>query len=411
MPPEIDHGTPFSANSDDESSDSTIEQSPASEAGPRLADPAMLPSTPTVAAVDPPQPLAESGESTAAHPIGLDPASQFVASEDEAGLADRAPVEPLERSELPWARQRNSPAMRAVLGKVDEFVRRGFELGERGALFSARAEFIGALRLLSEALDADMQSELHSRALSAGLTALRESESFIVRRGSDKGDLDVSFLVKSHSTPVLKDDSLGKMTPLAALQRYYTYAQEQLAAAAGREMSGSMALYGLGRITTVSRASGKATQMETVARAMVWQQAALLADPLNFRAANELGVLVAETGDLQRAKQLLLQSLASSNQPTTWKNLAAVHQDLGERELATQASSQATALAAKQLPGTIRPAVRWVDPATFANTAPPHDSQARASVAAGAPSQPSAAPAPPQKRTAAWLPWKSSSRR
>ena len=58
--------------------------------------------------------------------------------------------------------------------EADLHTRRGFELAGRGAYFSTRAEFIMALRLMAQALDAEYQTTIHSRALAAGLTALKE---------------------------------------------------------------------------------------------------------------------------------------------------------------------------------------------------------------------------------------------
>ena len=70
---------------------------------------------------------------------------------------------------------------------------------------------------------------------------------------------------------------------------------------------------------------------------MVYYQAALLADDRNFRAGNELGVLLAKCGKLERAKQMFLRSLAISPQPATWHNLAKIHERLGETKLAAAA--------------------------------------------------------------------------
>ena len=124
---------------------------------------------------------------------------------------------------------------------------------------------------------------------------------------------------------------MRQLTTLIALQRYYTYAQEQLAAAAGPEPAGSMALYGLGRLAAASAKLGDTDEIESTARAMVFYQAALLADDRNFRAGNELGVLLAKSGKLERAKEIFLRSLAISPQPATWHNLAKIHERLRDR--------------------------------------------------------------------------------
>ena len=61
-------------------------------------------------------------------------------------------------------------------------------------------------------------------------------------------------LIATHCTPVIKSD-LRQMTPLLALQRYYAYAGEQLAAAGGHEPAASLALYGWARLQSALAAS------------------------------------------------------------------------------------------------------------------------------------------------------------
>jgi hypothetical protein len=83
-------------------------------------------------------------------------------------------------------------------------------------------------------------------------------------------------------------------------------------------------------------------------------------------------VLLASAGHLDHARQLLMGSAAMSPQPVIWRNLAVVHARLGERQLAEQAQQRAQALAQSQ-GETKGPHVEWVDPATFASTAPATD--------------------------------------
>ena len=158
----------------------------------------------------------------------------------------QAAVEAAEsRGELPWA---HVPAitteMVAVVQRADARVRHGFQLAERGALYSARAEFIAGLQIIAQANDAQQNTQLYSKSLTAGIVALKESSEF-VRQNAGKPEIEVKRLVAAHKTPVLKNVTAERISPTLAAKRYYDFAQEQLAAAAAQEPTGSMALYGL----------------------------------------------------------------------------------------------------------------------------------------------------------------------
>ena len=311
---------------------------------------------------------------------------------DEAGSGDR--------SELPWARaQAGGPEMAAVVAQADLLVRQGFELAGRGATYAARAKFLAALRTISQALDAEQQTSFYSQALAAGLTAVKESDDFASGSGSIVMPIDVQYVIARHKTSVLKGHRESPVTPLAALQRYYSYAQEQLGAAAGQTSAGSMALYGLGRIATELSSVQSISDMNTAGRAMTFYQAALLADRQNFRAANELGVLLAHAGKHDRAREMFLLSLSVSPQPAAWMNLAAVHQRRGETDLASRARAEALAVQ-KSVPSTPEAGVRWLDANSFARASGPY--QGFAGAAAVSPT-PAAVPVQ-KKQMAGWLP-------
>ncbi len=145
---------------------------------------------------------------------------------------------------------------------------------------------------------------------------------------------------------------------------------------------------------------------------MTLYQAALIAEPNNFLAANELGVLLAENGNLVRARDWLIHSVTVSPQAATWQNLASVHARLGEKQLADQALGQATALGQASPPSGV-PAVQMLDPETFARMAPVSDTMLPAVTAVKPPAKTASAPAPapaPTVETARrgisdWLPW------
>lgn len=277
--------------------------------------------------------------------------------------------------------------MQLINDRAAEGVRAGFALAHRGALYSAQAEFAAALRVVAQALDAQENTTRHVQALAAGLTALDESEDFLVPARTATAPVDVATVVVKHRTPVLKDAPPGDLTPIVALQRYYTFAQEQLAAAVEHEPAASQALYGMGKVQTTLQSSRTGTIADGP-KAIALHQAALLVDDRNFMAANELGVLMAQCGRYDAARAALAHSVSISPQPAVWRNLAAVHDRLGETTLAAnaRAAAQNYAKAATPVGNAVaipQQPVVWLDPAAFAqSTQPQADLQRGQSTAA-----------------------------
>jgi hypothetical protein len=199
---------------------------------------------------------------------------------------------------------------------------------------------------------------------------------------------------------------------MAAAQRYYTFAQEQLAAAAARELSGSMALFGLGKTALDPAGNRGAGPLERTAHAMVYYQASLMAEPQNFRTANELGVLAAENGNLTYARDLFLKSLSLSQRPAIWQNLAAVHARLNEPALASAAEQQAARLEQSGV-ATNDQRIQWLAPDQFAQTKPRTDSllpnsdapKPPVATASANPTQEKAPVNTAKKPMGDWLPW------
>ncbi len=328
------------------------------------------------------------------------------------GLSTEIAPLPEERGQLPWAdAHAGSGQMPPVLEQAEQRIREGFRLADRQAVYLARSEFIAALELICQANDQRHGTQFYSRALVAGLNALDESHDFARARPTGK-TVDVVRLASGHRSKILSTEECATISPLVAAKRYYSYAQEQLAGAAAGEARSSIALYGLARLAMAAGEVSPADRMEHDARAMVLHQAALMADRNNFRAANELGVLLARHGDYGSARTLLLHSVRLSPHPSTYRNLVAVHTRLGEAELAQQASQHAVALerAGMQRNG---PQIAWVDPVTFAGTAPPTTATAMPPVAQPQSQSPAASSAAerPAAETAGtnkseWFPWK-----
>jgi tetratricopeptide (TPR) repeat protein len=274
------------------------------------------------------------------------------------------------------AMQKASPAMMAVFQQAEACNRQGLDLANRGAHFSARAEFIRALRTIAEGLDCEQGTSQHRQALAAAMRAMEEAEDLVPRGSSVEGDLDVLAITRSHRTPALKGVSGAESNPAFALQRYYAYAEEQFSAAIGGAQAGSMSLYALGKLHGLFSMQKPPVVIAADAKSVVYYQAALLVDPANYLAANDLGVQLVKAGRYPQARALLVSAAQTMPQAATWHNLAVVHARMGETRLAELAHqnevaasggvdlSNAQAVAAAE-------GVRWVDPKTFASAAKP----------------------------------------
>jgi polysaccharide biosynthesis/export protein len=211
-----------------------------------------------------------------------------------------------------------------------QLTRESLKLAAKGAVFSARVKLIGALELIADARDARRQTQFHSRALTAGLVALREADDFSHPEGSTAGGCDPVALAAGHSTPLIKCGKPNAVTRLQALQLYYSYATSQLAAAVGGVPEASMALYYLGRLQPYLGESLDRAALLADPKSMALQQAAMLVDPQNYRAANELGVLLVHCGQLEQARKALAYSASLSRRPEVLQNLAIVYKRLGD---------------------------------------------------------------------------------
>jgi hypothetical protein len=309
-------------------------------------------------------------------------------------------------------------AMEAVVLRAEQMIARGYHLAERGALYSARAEFVQALRTIAQALDLRSGNRDHTQALAAGLTALEEAEDFVPDGSRLESDLDVATLIRAHHTPACKHLDTAALLPVTVLQQYYTFAQQELALAAGGVEAASMALFGLGKTYSTLAVEKSLPSAVAEPKAMVFHWAALAAHGGNFLAANELAVLEARWGQFATARSLLQYSLAILPHSAVWRNLAVVHQHLGETKLAELALREADvagkreAVAKPGNPEGIVPSsdVEWLDSRAFAATSrseidpqKPSPVEERASVTQA---RPAVAPAPPRQRSAAaWFNW------
>jgi tetratricopeptide (TPR) repeat protein len=319
----------------------------------------------------------------------------------------------------------HTAALEDTARQADQHTRHAYELAGRGAFFAARSEFLAALRLVAEGLDAECKDNSHSHALTTALAAVKEAEDFQPRGAAMQADLDLPRIVGGHSTPILKDRT-GGLTPLVATKCYLTFAQEQFAAASCHEVAAAMALHGLGKLHANGSKNVRLAAAEP--KAIVYYQASLLVYPNNFMAANDLGVLLARCGNYVQAKAMLEYSLSLRAASVGWQNLSVVYRQLGQPNLAVHAAQQAAIardaeIARRrnmQMP--VQEQVRWIEPAAFAqtstNTPNSPDAVRPANPAAASPASPTpvgqtpgAQPAASSQTTMGWFPWGSQNTR
>jgi len=200
---------------------------------------------------------------------------------------------------------------------------------------------------------------------------------------------------------------------MAAVKTYFTFAQEQLALAAGHEVAGSAALCALGKLhaAIAQHKSGEIQAAEP--KAMVFFQASLLIFPQNYLASNELGVLLAHAGSPVDARRSLEHSVSVYPGSVNLNNLAMVYQQLGQPQLAAAARQRAEAARRVEesrlrgMTGSAGGLVRWVPPGALG---PPGGQPADAPRSAPAPGRLTAddfAAPPSNQPSTSWRPWSS----
>lgn len=259
-----------------------------------------------------------------------------------------------------------APTVTELSERLLPSIRQAYALGQRGALFAAKAEFTAVLRRVATAKDVQEQTDRYSRALSDGLRALDEAED-LMPGGTQLTDMDLAVVTSSHRTPVLNETE-GVVLPHQAAALYYAYAESQLGEAVAGEQAGSMALHGLGKV--YSRESEQDPNNQQVIRnSMTMYQAALLAHPQNHLAANELGVLLARNGHNEKAAEMFERVIELSPNATAYHNLAVVQQKVGLASLATANEQRSQGYARwESANGAVsrRKGIQWVSPDQFA---------------------------------------------
>lgn len=251
-------------------------------------------------------------------------------------------------------------------------VRHASTLAGRGALYSARHDLEGSLLILSQALDAFHATTEFTRCLREGLWAMEEASDFSPTSATQRMTIDVGNTILKHRSKIIVAQEAARLSPLEAERKYYTFAQEHLAAAVCGSHVGAHAIYGIGKLYIgMSQLQANGDRLYGP-RAMMMQQTALLVDHSHGLAANELGVLLARSGRLREACDMLRHGAANNGPPDTWRNLADVYDRLGAMDLAQHARVewQRSAQFANSQSNPVVTApngltIRWVDKITF----------------------------------------------
>lgn len=216
-----------------------------------------------------------------------------------------------------------------------------FDLAQRGATYSATMEFQSVLGLCALQIDSRDGGTNRRDALRQGLIAIDEADQF----GGDQIDwrdsADVRRVAAGHSTPVLNQPGQPPVDSIQAVQAYYAFAEQRLAYACGGLPGASMAYYGMGRTMTIPGTH----QVRAAGKAALFYRVALEVSPQNVLAGNELGVLLAQHGQLDEAEKMLQYCVATKPSPETYRNLAAVYTRKGDQRSGQAALAASEALA------------------------------------------------------------------
>ena len=214
----------------------------------------------------------------------------------------------------------------------------GKSLSRRGATFGARKEFFAALGVIARGNDLQTGGNAHTTALSRAMRAMVEAQDFMIKNADTQVSVIVPEVLETHQTHIINSRDAANMTPIEAMQRYFTFAHQQLDFAGGSNVVVAEALFCLGKLHTVM-AKHQPEKLD-IAKAIVFHRASLSSDPQNYRSFNELGVLLARSGQLDEAENLFKKSLQIRPAAETWQNLAKTHRRRGESELAQLAQTE-----------------------------------------------------------------------
>ena len=258
----------------------------------------------------------------------------------------------------------------------------GKALATRGAYFAAKEEFINALMMIAESNDRVFSNRAYTSSLTSGLTALKESEDFATTPQRRDHSRNLKLVLASHETKVIDPNHVDGLSFSKASEIYCQFAQVQIEQAIGQSDAGSSALFYLSRLLSAAPEirGAPAVSGDNVKRATLL--ASLTANPSNFEAANELGVLFYSEAWYKPAAHWFTSAVRTSGgNKLFWQNLAQSHARIAETTQVVQEKAEHMRLAqlasqqigsAPELNGSSVSLAGWVSPEQFqANSAIP----------------------------------------
>lgn len=261
-----------------------------------------------------------------------------------------------------------SQATVADKAQAKRAVQLGFELIQRRAHYSARARFIQALRIVARSMDDQTFTTNHTAALRNALAAYEEAVDFYPTSAKPDDDVNLHMILGGHNTPVLADIDSSRLTARQCVREYMAYAEQEFVTALGQDGFASQALYGLGRLEASRETASASAPQVRANRSLMLYQTAMLVDPRNYAAANELGVLLAKYGKFDTAVAALQHCVKHSPEPTAWKNLANLYRRMGRNGDARMAEMEASNSRARRSGAPFvanQPRVEWVGSEAF----------------------------------------------
>ena len=281
-----------------------------------------------------------------------------------------SPIQIAERE--PGNRASISPSVRQ---KIQQHLSYGHALAKKGSTYSATSEFMQGLKLISQYWDQHAGTTEYSRALERGFVALKEAEDFVVKESDARHFTNPKTLIKAHRSKVISAEKSKDLPAIDVLRRYMKFSQTNLIDGCGGTLLASELYYALGKLHLTLSNFNRDREVNKI-RAIVLFRTALAANPKNGLAANELAVILVQNGHWETAKRLLTSSLRESPTPVAWKNLAQIHNNLNEPELAQFAMEEFQRIS--QTP-TQQRNVQWVSPEYFRQSQPEFYQQQMAS--------------------------------
>ena len=253
--------------------------------------------------------------------------------------------------------------------------KQGKALATRGAYFAAREEFMNALMIVAQSNDRESGNRAYTTSLLAGFTALKESDDFATTVQRREHSRNLKLVVASHETKAIQPNQFDSLSFNKASEAYCQFAQARIEQAIGESKAASSALFHLSRIlsTAPGLRGDPGVLGDNSKRAILL--ASLTADPKNYEAANELGVLFYKEAWYKPAAHWFSMAVEySGGRQVFWQNLAAAHSRLAETtQIAEERSenirlaqiSRREAATAPKLESSETALAGWVSPEQF----------------------------------------------